>query len=178
VTEAIWCERRKWPDVEHYSWQMVPIGEDEHGLWMRSEPDSPMLLRGEPMTWPRRDGVRLMPWGRPWSAWFLSAQSSVHPPEDTWTLYVDVVDEVRRGDDGWITMVDLDLDVVRYLDGRVELLDEDEFAEHQVVFGYPTDVIDAAIATSQWLMDVVRCGEPPFDDATPARWATEAGIEL
>lgn len=36
-------------------------------------------------------------------------------------------------------MVDLDLDVVRRFDGSAEILDEDEFAEHQVRYGYPPE---------------------------------------
>ena len=37
--------------------------------------------------------------------------------------------------------VDLDLDVVRGPTGRVWVDDEDEFAEHQVAFDYPDDVV-------------------------------------
>ena len=37
--------------------------------------------------------------------------------------------------------VDLDLDVVRGFNGTVIVDDEDEFAEHQVAYGYPEDVI-------------------------------------
>ena len=39
-----------------------------------------------------------------------------------------------------VEMVDLDLDVVRGFDGSAQILDEDEFAEHQVRYGYPPEV--------------------------------------
>ena len=43
-----------------------------------------------------------------------------------------------------VTMVDLDLDVVRLrADQRVLIVDEDEFAEHQVRYSYPAEVITA-----------------------------------
>ena len=36
-------------------------------------------------------------------------------------------------------MIDLDLDVRRRRTGAIELLDEDEFAEHQVKYSYPAE---------------------------------------
>ena len=49
---------------------------------------------------------------------------------------------VEFGEDVF-TMIDLDLDVVRKRPtARIYVDDEDEFAEHQVKYGYPPDVID------------------------------------
>ena len=44
-------------------------------------------------------------------------------------------------------MIDLDLDVVRKQDGSVEVLDEEEFLDHQVRFGYPDWLDDRARIT-------------------------------
>ena len=55
---------------------------------------------------------------------------------------------------------DLDLDVVRELDGRVWVDDEDEFAEHQVSFGYPPEVIDAARASTDRLVGLIGSRPP------------------
>ena len=46
-------------------------------------------------------------------------------------------------------MVDLDLDVRRRRWGVIERLDDDEFAEHRVRFGYPDEVVTQATAASR-----------------------------
>lgn len=64
--------------------------------------------------------------------------------------------------------IDFDLDVAVYPDGRGELLDEDEFAAHQVRFGYPAAVI---AATWQAVDDVRALAEvraTPFDGSLAA----------
>ena len=85
--------------------------------------------------------------------------------------------------------VDLDLDVIRLPDplppagsapwedppagpGEVFVDDEDEFAEHQVAFGYPLDVVAAAQASCDELVAAVRAGLPPYD-GSHQRWLTE-----
>jgi protein associated with RNAse G/E len=63
-------------------------------------------------------------------------------------------------------MVDLDLDVLRKRGADLPLLvDEDEFAEHQVRYGYPADVIRSAEQSAQWLMTAVANGTGPFNGA-------------
>jgi protein associated with RNAse G/E len=68
-----------------------------------------------------------------------------------------------------VTAVDLDLDVVRELDGHVWVDDEDEFAEHQVAFGYPPAVITAARVSADRLVTLLSGNHPPYD-GTSARW--------
>ena len=86
-------------------------------------------------------------------------------------VYVDVTTDVRREADV-IHAVDLDLDVVRLSDGRVLVLDEDEFAEHQVRYGYPPDVVTRARATADDLVAALTAGVEPFGDVGAARLAT------
>jgi protein associated with RNAse G/E len=55
-----------------------------------------------------------------------------------------------------VTMVDLDLDVLRRRgESQALLVDEDEFAEHQVLYRYPRDVVDAAQAAARDLLQAV-----------------------
>ena len=177
MDEPIWIERRKWPDRPHYRWQMQLLGEDEHGTWL-SMPSNALAFKGDVTFETRTDGLRLVPRDAPWCAWFTTRAGSPLPPEQTWRLYVDIIDGAVHHDDGSITMVDLDLDVVQFLDGRVELLDEDEFAEHQVLYSYPAEIVELAVAASQSVLDAVRRNEPPFDGAAAATWAARAGIDL
>jgi len=55
----------------------------------------------------------------------------------------------------------LDLDVVRIrATGEVRVLDEDEFALHQVTYSYPAEVIGAARASADWLAAALADREP------------------
>lgn len=100
-------------------------------------------------------------------AWF--------PEGRRFSLYVDIVTPPRRREDT-ITMVDLDLDVIRTTDGTVELLDEDEFAEHQVSLEYPADIIEGARRSADDVLAAVRAGSPPFH-APAARWLEMFNLE-
>ena len=55
---------------------------------------------------------------------------------------------------------DANLDVIKKRDGTIFIDDEDEFAEHQVKYGYPADVIETARATCDWLVTAVADEEP------------------
>ena len=55
------------------------------------------------------------------------------------------------------------LDVLRLrADQRVIVVDEDEFAEHQVRYGYPADVISEAERAAAWLLDAISAKAEPF----------------
>ncbi len=64
-----------------------------------------------------------------------------------------------------------DLDVRRRRWGDIERLDEDEFAEQQVRFGYPHEVVTQATAASYWLADALGDGTEPF--ATGFSWLAQ-----
>jgi hypothetical protein len=87
-------------------------------------------------------------------------------------IYVDVTTRPTLDDDT-VRAVVLDLDVVRWRDGRVEVLDEDEFAEHQVQLGYPAELIRAARQTCDWLVEAVTSRTEPFGQAG-ADWLARA----
>jgi hypothetical protein len=59
----------------------------------------------------------------------------------------------------------------------VELLDEDEFAEHQVRYGYPAEVIRRARSTAAELITRVRARDEPFGAVGPgwlARFSSDS----
>jgi uncharacterized protein len=67
-------------------------------------------------------------------------------------------------------MVDLDLDGVRRrADLSVNIVDQDEFAEHQVRYGYPGDVITEAERAADRLHAAIVDGAQPFADGY-LRW--------
>ncbi|MFJ2031111.1 DUF402 domain-containing protein [Streptosporangium sp. NPDC087985] len=151
---------RKYDGSLHWNHRAMLLGEDEHGVWTGcvagssgSKGDGPLV------TWPH-PFVILFPRDAWWTATFNAAP---HKAE----IYCDI-STVPQWGDGQVTMVDLDLDVIRMRDGRIILDDEDEFAEHQLRYAYPPDVIENARATADRLMEAVTTGAAPF--GTVPRW--------
>jgi uncharacterized protein len=135
------------------------LGEDEHGIWLGSRAGSMAQRGSEPPIRFEAAFVQLVPADQWWIAAFND------PP--AWSeVYCDISTPPQwRGPDE-VTMVDLDLDVVRLrADRSVFVDDEDEFAEHQVRFGYPPDVIARAEQSAAWLLAAVSAGVEPFGSA-------------
>jgi protein associated with RNAse G/E len=83
-------------------------------------------------------------------------------------VYVDIATP-PRWDGGVVRTVDLDLDVIRMRNGWVVVDDEDEFAEHQVVLGYPPEVIALAEASRDRVHAAILDEDPPYD-GSHRRW--------
>ncbi|ETK35763.1 domain/protein associated with RNAses G and E [Microbispora sp. ATCC PTA-5024] len=152
---------RKYGGSLHWNHPGRLLGEDEHGVWIGC-PAGMLARRGhEPPTVFEFASVMLFPRDAWWTAAF---NARPHDPE----IYCDV-STVPQWRDDEVTMVDLDLDVLRFLDGRVHLDDEDEFADHQVTYGYPEDIVSQAERSAAWLMEAVGAGAGPFGGAH-TRW--------
>jgi protein associated with RNAse G/E len=148
---------RKYGGSLHWNHPGSLLGEDEHGVWIGC-PAGMVARRGyEPPTVFAFASVMLFPREAWWTAAF---NAKPREPE----IYCDVT-TVPQWHDGEVTMVDLDLDVLRFRDGRVHLDDEDEFAEHQVSYGYPDDIINQAERSAAWLMEAVSGATGPFAGA-------------
>ena len=103
--------------------------------------------------------VQLVPAGQWWTAVFNGAPARTE-------IYCDIASPADWKHPGEVTMIDLDLDVVRLrADQRVLVVDEDEFAEHQVRYSYPAEVITAAEDAAAWLYEVVSAHAEPFGSA-------------
>ncbi|GAB2588005.1 DUF402 domain-containing protein [Kribbella endophytica] len=143
---------RKYDGRPHRLMESLHLGEDDHGLWVGSRPgDRAQRADG---TWINVDHtrVRLFPRGQWWSALFNAAP---HPTE----IYCDITMPAEFGVET-VTAVDLDLDIRRLRDGTVKVMDEDEFAAHQVHYGYPPQVVATAQATCAWVVSNITTAEP------------------
>lgn len=143
---------RKYDERLHWHQWMEYLGEDQYGLWLGARPNSVSQRGSEPEVSQPQAYVQLFPRDRWFTALFNDEPRSTE-------IYCDVTTPVEFSDDV-VTMVDLDLDVIRKRDGLVIVDDEDEFAEHQVQFGYPPEVIAQAQATCDWLVIAVTSEEP------------------
>lgn len=158
---AIWIERRKWPDLPHYGHAGWVLGEDEHGLWMELRVGQPVYRGDELLFHGKGDGLMLSPSHGRTLIWF--------PQHGDVDLYVDIgCDTVRT--ESSLVMIDLDLDVIRGRGTEAELIDEDEFAEHQIRYGYTTAMIRQAEADGAEVLRAVRANEPPFDGVAATAW--------
>jgi hypothetical protein len=146
----------KWGGIPHWRFTLERLGTDRYGLWLAGRTGIPLRRGDEPPIAQPHDFVMLIPAAGDWTAcWNADAGST------DIAVYADVTTRPEVGPDT-VRVVDLDLDVVRRFDGAVAVLDEDEFAEHQVRYGYPAEIIEQARATTDRLVAALAANTEPF----------------
>jgi hypothetical protein len=155
---------RKYDGSLHWHTILHHLGEDEYGVWLGSPPGGRWRRAIGPWVPVDADRLLVVPRDRWWTARFSN------DPEYHTSIYADVTMVPQWVGPAELTIVDLDLDVVRATrTGEISLLDEDEFAEHQIRYGYPGEVIAAAQASAKWLIAAMTAGDEPFGER-PARY--------
>jgi hypothetical protein len=140
----------------HWHQTMQYLGEDEHGVWLGAPGGSTAQRGSEPPIVLEQPFVELIPSEHWWTATFNDDPAATE-------VYCDINTPPQWTSEAEVTMIDLDLDVIRRrADQQVLLLDEDEFAEHQVRYRYPADVISAAERAAAWLSQEIGGGAEPF----------------
>jgi protein associated with RNAse G/E len=132
------------------------LGEDEWGTWLGVPVGTEVHYVSAGVT--RVDehrGVRLVPRDGWFTALFFA-------PTRALEMYCDITAPATWTGTAQVTMVDLDLDVTRTHRGKVDLLDEDEFAAHQVRYGYPAEVVRQAAEAAQHVLTACRGRVEPF----------------
>ena len=164
MARRIHVDFRKWREQLHWQFEMEYLGEDDHGIWLWREPGWPARRGSEAPITARHLAVKLITRDDWWTA--------IWNDEGPVTVYVDIATPAVWDGDR-VTMIDLDLDVVKRGDRPVEIHDEDEFLDHQVAFGYPREVVERAVATTERLARNVESEHPPFGDVA-AGWLDAA----
>ena len=172
------CEMTKWGERPHWQFAGLHLGSDEHGEWLGFPQGTHNRRPGYAFD-SEVDAVTLVPA----DGWYAA---TFHAPGIWCDLYVDITTP-GEWEGAVLRAVDLDLDVIRMAPalppasrrsapqnlsagpGEVFIDDEDEFAEHQVAFGYPADVVVAAQASCDEVIAAVRAGVAPYD-GTHRRW--------
>jgi hypothetical protein len=164
------CEMSKWGGRPHWEYDGTYLGTDELGDWIGFPTGTRFTRPGQDFT-ARNDQVGLVPapvdgtGERPWFlATFHATGGALWPALGgaAVAVYVDMTSPAEW-DGTTLRAVDLDLDVIRGMNDRVVIDDEDEFAEHQVAFGYPADVIAAARTSCDRVHAAVVAGLSPYD---------------
>jgi protein associated with RNAse G/E len=146
----------KWGDRPHWVIPTTRLGRDEHGTWLGFRVGTSMARPGLEIV-AATASVLLIPD----DSHFVASFTAPTEPDEI-AVYVDIATPATWAD-GEVTMVDLDLDVIRRVNGHVFVDDEDEFAEHQVRFGYPAEVVAAAQESCAAVLDAVTRRLAPFD---------------
>lgn len=143
------------PDIPHWGFEGRWLGEDEWGVWTAVPAGSPRWKGTEIRTPTAADAVFCAPRGGWWHLHYNGIRTGL-------SHFVDIVTPVVWVSDGRYEMIDLDLDVVRRQDGVVEIEDEDEFAEHQHLYGYTPTMIETASLVAATVRDELTSGAEPF----------------
>lgn len=156
VSRPVTVQFLKNPDFIHWGFEAHWLGEDEWGDWI-AVPEGATRWKGEEKMGPTDvHAVFCAPRGG-W--WHLHYNGSNH---HTYSHFIDIVTPPMWVSDNRYEMVDLDLDVAVYHDGTVEIQDEDEFAVHQVRYGYTDEMIERAVDETQRIVKALGIREEPF----------------
>lgn len=162
---------RKWDGSPHWQNDAHLLGVDEYGVWLGASPGTHYERTGASFD-VSTSVVSLFP-----AAGFTPSFYDQHAL-DRVLVYVDITTTPQwsQDDDGsWrVTMVDLDLDVVQRVGGVVYVDDEDEFAEHATLFGYPNEIVRQAEADARRVFALLRDGEGPFGPVSAAWLSRQA----
>ena len=165
--DPVRLEMEKWGERPHWAFDAVWLGSDDLGDWVGIAAGTAMSRPGMDLVSPN-DQVILLPRPNPPGdeGWWIATFHATPSPRVS--VYVDIATP-PHWDGAVLRTVDLDLDVVRLLGGEVYVDDEDEFAEHQVEYRYPDDVIAAASRSVVRVLAAVTAGHPPYD-GSDERW--------
>jgi protein associated with RNAse G/E len=155
--ERIQQRYRKYDGTPHWRFDSAYLGSDEHGIWLGGVPGDVFERPGRRFL-ADAHYVTLIPEDR-FVATFNADSRAVRS-----RIYIDVM-SLPQWQGTLVEAIDLDLDVVRRFTGEVRIEDEDEFAEHQVAFGYPPDLVDSVRRTADQLFEAVRDEREPFGRA-------------
>lgn len=156
---------RKWDGSTHWRHEGYYLGQDRWGDWVGQRTGQPSRRPGAGFS-AEQDGVTLFPHQGPYvHSWNAEPAATA--------IYIDLAWDLQWTPQG-PTAIDMDLDVVRGRDGRQTFLDDqDEWAEHQVQYGYPREFIEQVQTEAERLLGEVAAGRAPFDAVTGEHWLAE-----
>lgn len=160
VGTPVHLDFRKFDGSEHWQEDYKLLGVDDVGIWVGMRRGTTFARPGTSVR-SGSDTVRLLPAGDArWAACFNA------PGGPRARVYVDITTPVEwsaTGEGFTGTLIDVDLDVVEFFTGETFIDDEDEFADHQQLFGYSADLVAATRETADTVLDMVRQRQAPFD---------------
>jgi uncharacterized protein len=158
----------KYPDLLHWGFETVYLGEDDFGTWV-ALPVGSRRWKGAAVVSPTSlDAVLCAPWEGWWHLHYTG------PTDREYTHFIDISTPPVWVSENRYEMVDLDLDVALTGDGEVVIEDEDEFEAHQVLYRYPAEMIERARSETQAIAEALLHRREPFFDVA-ASWLARVG---
>jgi protein associated with RNAse G/E len=154
------------PHHIHWGFEAYRLGEDEWGVWL-AVPAGTRRWKGAAEHSPTRNHAVFCAPREGW--WHLHYNG---PSDDTYSHFVDICTTPVWVSEDRYEMIDLDLDVARAPDGTMEIQDEDEFEEHQVIYGYTAEMIMRAMEETERVYAALGALEEPFGKVA-ADWLGE-----
>lgn len=154
----------KWNGDLHRNTPSLELGSDKFGTWLWMPPGTIAETRSGPFK--AIPGLRLIPLGQMWSAYFVPSSPARAQPQST---YIDITTANRRTGDVF-EFVDLDLDVEAVDEGPVTTLDRDEFNDHARAWDYPPSTVEAAEATCDRVAAALTKRAAPFNGEYLSWW--------
>lgn len=151
---------RKWDGSPHWEHDCLYLGSDEFGDWFGQRTGWRSHRPGREVPAPQPN-VTLVP---PSGDYAFTRNTPPHPTH----TYIDLAWDLHW-EDGSPVGIDMDLDVVDR-DGVVFIDDEDEWDEHRVRYGYPTEIVERLERRATDLKEQVTASAAPFDEVTAQRW--------
>lgn len=169
---AVHVNFRKHDGRQHWQSFGRLLGTDQYGAWAGFAPGAEFYRPGKAVK-AGRAHVLLFPPDHGWVGRLYAGA-----PEGLIRYYIDlstvpVWSQTATGLE--VSMVDLDLDVVERGGQAPYIDDEDEFLDHQALFGYPADLVDQVRRDADELLEAVIVGRPPFAEDVVRRWVTALG---
>lgn len=143
------------PDLCHWGFRASYLGEDEYGHWVAVPTGSERWKGGEPFRPTAEDAVFCAPHEGWWHLHYNGKGTR-------FSHFVDIVTPPVWVSENRYEMIDLDLDVVVHQDGVVEIEDEDEFAAHQVLYGYTQEMVSGALEETERVVQAISERREPF----------------
>ncbi|MGG5172804.1 DUF402 domain-containing protein [Pseudarthrobacter sp. J1738] len=171
VGDLVVVRHRKYNGGAHWLYASEALGQDHHGVWL-ARPAGTLLSRPGVGLYSRSPVLLLIPRltansGAEYMVEFFDHQ---HPGD--FRVYADIVSHSKwtpMRPAGWeISAIDMDLDVVRSTTRGDYIDDEDEFLEHQEIFGYPQELIAATRNAADQLFEHLEQSTGPFDGSAAA----------
>ncbi len=163
VGDPVECRYRKFDGRRHHGATVRYLGEDEHGVWMGEHAGNAWSGGPRAFVTDAAD-VLVVPKNRAFVAMFYRP----HPARDL-SIYADITTVPEWSQAGW-SAVDLDLDVCRRITGEVFVDDEDEFAEHRLLYGYPDEIVALAEEECSRVAAEMRCEKRVFAPNVAEFW--------
>lgn len=159
---SVYIDRRKWDERQHYHFDAVRLGADEHGVWLGVGQGAPFDGPHGRQVYPASFVVLAAP-----ERWWLASWWDLRVEALNFSVYVDIATPCDWITPNHVRTIDLDLDVIQHRDGRIYVDDEDEFEAHRVEYAYPDDIVKNARAACDEVLGLMRMGAEPFGSVGP-----------